>query len=143
MQKKRSFFPEKTGFNVPLGELEALVMKKIWEKERDGALVSALLEELKPESEIALTTLLTTLDRLFKKGILQREKEGKAYRYRAKISQQELEDRIVNGALNNLISRFPRAVATYLAEAQIDDPQLDKLSERVEELKRRNREGGD
>ena len=112
----RRIRPEKTGVRAPLGELETAVMRHIWLCGATGCLAAEVQKALERERSLALTTILTTLDRLHDKGILVREREGKAYRYRAALSEAELQQRIVNGVLGELIAQFPQAVAAYFAQ---------------------------
>ena len=121
----------------PLGDLEAAIMRMVWECGDTGCLAAELQQTLDKEQTIALTTVLTTLDRLLNKGIVSREKEGKAYRYIAGISEAELEQRIVSGVLDGLIARFPKAVATYFSRTTDEGADLTELAQRVEELQRR------
>jgi predicted transcriptional regulator len=61
------------------GELEAVVMDRIWN--RDGTTtVREIFDELAAEREIAYTTVMSTMDNLHTKGWLARERDGKAYR---------------------------------------------------------------
>lgn len=112
----RRIRPEKTGVRAPLGDLETAVMRHIWPRGEAGCLASEAQQALERERPIALSTVLTTLDRLNDKGILWREKEGKAYRYRAALTEEQLQARIVEGVLGDLISQFPQAVAAYFAQ---------------------------
>ena len=137
---RQRFRPERTGVNTPLGALEAAVMRYVWDCGETGVLGADIQQALDKEQAIALTTVLTTLDRLLQKGIVQREREGKAYRYHAAVSEQELERRIVAGVLDNLIARFPKAVATYFAQARSDESRLSDLARRVEEMRRERRQ---
>ena len=116
MNSARRIRPEKTGIRAPLGDLEAAVMRCIWLCGDVGCLGVTVQKALEAERPLALTTILTTLDRLFDKGILAREREGRAYRYRAVLSEAELQQRIVNGILGDLIAQFPHAVASYFAQ---------------------------
>src|SRR5437870_676180 len=95
------FRPQRTGIGAPLGELETVVMRHVWECGEAGCLAAEVQQALGVEQNVALTTVLTTLDRLLNKGIVSREREGKAHRYHAAISERELEQRIVNGVLDN------------------------------------------
>ena len=134
--------PEKTGIRAPLGDLEMAVMQHVWACPDDGCLavdVQLTLERVRP---LALTTILTTLDRLCKKGILRRERVGKAYRYWATVSEEMLQQRIVEGVLSNLIDQFPKAVAAYFAHRENletpgirDGEKLAELAQRVEAMK--------
>jgi len=142
--------PEKTGVRAPLGDLELAVMQHIWACPHDGCLavdVQQALEQIRP---LALTTILTTLDRLCKKSILRREREGKAYRYWATVSEEQLQQRIVEGVLSNLIAQFPKAVAAFFAHREdtagpenSGKEKLADLSQRVEAMKSVPQDKGD
>lgn len=72
----------------PMGELEAAVMSVLWD--RGGWLtpgeVHAVLERERP---IAYTTVMTILVRLWTKGRLERQRDGRAYAYRPLQSREE------------------------------------------------------
>src|SRR6202041_2027624 len=58
------------------GELEAVLMQRIWD--HGGTLtVRDLFEELREERNIAYTTVMSTMDNLYRKGWLARERDGK------------------------------------------------------------------
>ena len=60
-----------------LGELETAIMNVVW---REGDLSGTDVEvKLRGTRQIAHTTVLTTLDRMYRKGYLTREKQGKAF----------------------------------------------------------------
>jgi len=128
--------PEKTGIRAPLGDLEMAVMQHVWACPHDGCLAADVQQALERVRPLALTTILTTLDRLCKKGILRRERDGKAYRYWATVNEQELQQRIVEGVLSNLTAQFPQAVAAYFARREDADKagHLADLALRVEAM---------
>ncbi|MBC7806100.1 MAG: BlaI/MecI/CopY family transcriptional regulator [Akkermansiaceae bacterium] len=143
--------PEKTGIRAPLGELELSVMRHVWACGEAGCLAQEVLKSLEAERPLALTTILTTLDRLHDKGILVREKEGKAYRYRPAVSEDALQERIVAGVLGDLLAQFPKAVAAYFAEPDTssagnpakEKERLDALAERIAGIRARSAGGDD
>lgn len=117
-------------------------MQHIWACPHDGCLAADVQQALERVRPLALTTILTTLDRLCKKGILRRERDGKAYRYWATVNEEQLQQRIVEGVLSNLIAQFPKAVAAYFADREdtagsehSDREKLADLSQRVEAMK--------
>ena len=119
-------------------------MNQGWTNGEMGYLAADIQSALSVAHNVALTTVLTTLDRLLQKGIVTREREGKAYRYHAAVTEQQLEQRIVTGVLNNLIARFPKAVATYFSQADTDaneSASLDELARSIGELQRWKQEG--
>jgi predicted transcriptional regulator len=82
----------------------------------------------------AYTTIKTTMERLADKGILTRARPGKAYLYRAAVSQEELERRIVSSALDRLVEQFPAAVASFFVRPDpgISHDQLALLEEAIQ-----------
>lgn len=132
--------PDKTGIHAPLGDLEQAVMRCVWDSQEHGILGSEIQEKVGLTHPIALTTALTTLERLRDKGFVSRDREGKAFRYRPSVTEEELQRRIVGGVLDRLIAQFPSAVAAYFAQqsgsvasrGQCDG--LADLADRVERL---------
>jgi predicted transcriptional regulator len=72
-----------------LGPLEQRLLDLLWERGESSVQdVVALLDR-----PLAYTTVMTTLDRLFKKGILQRTRMERAFRYSARFSEEDLRRR--------------------------------------------------
>ena len=62
------------------GELEAVVMDHIWSSD-EPLTVREVLSLLERQPPLAYTTVLTVMDNLHRKGHLQRERAGRAFRY--------------------------------------------------------------
>ncbi len=62
----------------PLGDLEAVVMARLWEWDRSAS-VREVLEDLNDERPLAYTTIMTVMDNLHRKGMLSRGLEGRAF----------------------------------------------------------------
>ncbi len=84
---------------VRVGELEQAVMAVLWESP-GGATGREVLEAL-PGPELAITTVLTVLDRLQRKGLVAREREGRAHRYAATHSRADFLSGLMADALNS------------------------------------------
>src|SRR5215510_8451318 len=82
-----------------LGFLERSVLDSLW---RHGGFAS-VREVSHDFPDSAYTTLMTTLDRLYRKGLLERERVGRAYVYRPLFARRELEARIAAEALSALV----------------------------------------
>ena len=80
------------------GELEAVVMDRVWEH-GGPVTVRQLFDELRRERAIAYTTVMSTMDNLHRKGWLARDKDGKAYRYTAIASRDEYSARLMREAM--------------------------------------------
>ena len=71
-----------------LGQLEAAVMERLWSWERPVA-VREVLEDLQRDRSIAYTTVMTVMDNLHRKGVLNRRLDGRAYRYEPVQTREE------------------------------------------------------
>jgi predicted transcriptional regulator len=89
---------------------------------------------LTPEfSEIAYTTLMTTLDRLHRKGILIRVKQGRAFFYQPRLSRPEFESARAGAALRVALDGSGAALSPLLstfvdAVGSRDRAMLDELA---------------
>src|SRR4026209_358320 len=83
-----------------LGHLEREVMDVVWRAEQTTVReVQAVLPR-----RVAYTTVMTTLDRLFKKGFVARNRAGRAFVYRALRTRQENEAAVASGMVEGLFS---------------------------------------
>ena len=87
--------------------------------------------------EIAHTTVLTTLDRMYRKGYLNRRKQGKAFVYAPRYTREEFERGLAQEVLGALLGGLGEPVLSTFVELVGEDAA--KL-ERLEELIRRKRE---
>ena len=71
-----------------LGDLESVVMQLAWQAER-ALTVRELRERMARRPPLAYTTVLTVMDNLHRKGFLERERDGRAYRYRPTRTRAE------------------------------------------------------
>lgn len=124
-----SFF--ETTPSAQLGPLERQVLQAVWE--RGSATVREILEDGKVWQ--TYPTIMTTMDRLFKKGLLHRIPDGKAFRYSTKFRPEEIERvAAVNGIRQLLGSEYATLHLSYLVEAvgAQDAKLLDELQALVE-----------
>ena len=118
-----------------LGPLEQRLLEQVWA--RGNATVREILEGA--DLHIAYTTVMTTLDRLYKKGLLSRAAEGRAFRYSPRYSQEELQREAAGSAIRHLLDAGANGMPlSYLVEAvsQHDAQLLDQLQKLVEEKRR-------
>lgn len=71
-----------------LGQLEAVVMDRLWSWDRP-VVVREVLEDLQRDRSIAYTTVMTVLDNLHRKGLVARNMDGRAYRYRSTLTREQ------------------------------------------------------
>ena len=71
----------------PMGALESAVLDQIW-RAPSGLTPREVLDGL--GNGLAYTTITTILNRLWKKGLLERSKDGRAFRYQPLRSESEV-----------------------------------------------------
>ena len=114
-------------------------MRELWQAGDRTMSVREVSRRLR--ARLAYTTVMTTLDRLYKKGLLAREKDGLAFRYRARLDRDEYHRRVVKQAVSDLLSRSAEPVlAGFLDAAEsIDAQHLERLERLIAERRRRRR----
>ncbi len=81
-----------------LGELEDSVMGVLWQAQRPLTVRDVLLE-INRSRALAYTTVMTVMDNLHRKGWVQRERSGRAYRYRPTEAREEAAARVLRDLL--------------------------------------------
>src|SRR5271157_1570268 len=124
-----------------LGPFERQVLQALW------AHGSATVRELLADGQIrqAYTTVMTTMDRLYKKGLLDRVAEGRAFRYTPRHSPEELQRVTALESIRQLLGSGDASSLplSYLVEAlSTHDAQL-LVERKRRELKSRETKGRD
>lgn len=125
------FKPTNDGLTKILGPLEAEIMQIVWLEKRCS--VKQVHDQLAQDREIAYTTVMTTMRRLAKKGVLEREREGIADFYSPAIHEVDLVQHVVQEVLDSLLEEHSDKVVDYLVDylAQSSPERLQSLLERI------------
>lgn len=120
-----------------LGKLEWQVLNEIWRRDE----VSVRDVYLALGESVAYTTVMTTLDRLFKKKLLTRRKDGRAFVYLPAVSPDEFEQGIREDVIDGLLGHGADAVQPVLAcivdtVSEHDRELLDELDRLIKEKRR-------
>lgn len=103
-----------------LGPLEANTMDAIWNSKKTPVSVREVYEALKKTKNIAYTTVMSTMDRLFDKHLLDRKIEkgrgGLYYVYWPALEKQNFQKSAVREVLSSLIDNFGEVVANCLVD---------------------------
>jgi BlaI family transcriptional regulator, penicillinase repressor len=97
---------------LDLAPLELDCMNALWPS--GEATVRQIQEVLRPTRPRAYTTIMTILDRLAQKGIVQRRKAGRAWVYRASLSADEARAHAVSQVVEGFFGGSAGALATHL-----------------------------
>jgi len=111
--------------SVTLGELERAVLDCLWQAD-GAATVREVQQALQPERRLAHTTVMTTLQRLARKGLVEQDARERAHRFRAIASRQELFDELLSDALG-IANEDPTMLVRFLE--RLEPEAHDALSE--------------
>lgn len=131
------------GFNSTpkLGPFEKQILREVWE--RGSATVREVVEDGRVRQ--AYTTVMTTMDRLYKKGLLNREAEGRAFRYTPRQTEQELQRGAALDGIRQLLGSESTSSLplSYLVEAlsEHDAQLLEELQGLIERKRRELKRG--
>ena len=133
--------------SVPvLGHLELSILEILWQ--RGESAVREIVEHLNKGGDPprAYTTAMTTLDRLYKKGILSRQKVDRAFVYLPRLTKEEFERRRAQSLISGLLadsSVSSGLLISCLVDAvdRHEPGMLDVLEEQIKK-RRQELEGG-
>ncbi len=130
--KTRIYHREDPTQQFSLGRLESHLMQILWSRGRSN--VRDVVQQL--DRPLAYTTVMTTLDRLYKKGLLDRRRQDRAFVYSARFSQQEWEHRRAESIVARFLARAPASRDLLLsclldAVGKHDAVLLDELEKKI------------
>ena len=123
-----------THLEAVFGPLEIRVLQALWARH-----APACVKDLQPEFPgVAYTTLMTTLDRLFRKGTLSRAKSGRAFYYQPKATRDQLLSDLAGSAFATMLPGDTSAARPILSMfvdtvGRRDEAMLDELEALVRE----------
>ena len=127
-----------------LGSLERQVMERLWALGREAS-----VRDLQAafDGSFAYTTLMTTVDRLFKKGLLGRRRQGRAFFYAPRLTADQLRTGVAADLIGTLLGQGPEAarpvMSTFVdAVEERDEALLDELEALVRRRRRQRAKGG-
>lgn len=117
-----------------LGELETLVLKTIWSL-NEGS-VKAVYEQVQAQRDVTQNTVQSTLERLYRKQLLQREKQGHAFIYRSALTREELTAKFLLKLMHEFESDPSLTLAAFIdQQEELSATKLDQLNRLVEQMK--------
>lgn len=128
---------------LALGPLEGRVLEELWARG-----TPATVRDLQASfPQLAYTTLMTTLDRLHRKGLLARQLSGRAFQYEPRLAREQFLGEIASDSLVSLLPSdgSSRPILSMFVEAvgRRDAAVLDELESLVREARKRQRRGED
>ena len=138
----RGLFKDRTSAPQPLGPLEVTVMDILWARGESN--VHDVVDRL--DRPLAYTTVMTTLDRLYKKGLLARRKLDRAFLYAPALDRTQWEHKRAGDFVAGFLSAGEPSrdlLISCLVEAvgRHDEALLDELEKKIQRRRRELRLG--
>jgi BlaI family penicillinase repressor len=112
-----------------LGDLQHAIMAVLWSR---GEATTAEVHAALPERRLAFTTIATMLRKMEDKGVVAHRSEGRAFVYRATVSEDQVRRSMVGELVERLFGGDPRALVAHLvSENEIDPGDLHDLRGRL------------
>jgi predicted transcriptional regulator len=126
------------GLASVFGALEMRVLEVLWARGAEAA-VRDVIDEF---PSAAYTTVMTTMERLYRKGVLERRKNGRAFLYRTTETREALESRLLARAIEPLLtgSNAQPILSCFVDEVSRHDERLLDELERLVREKRKQQE---
>ena len=141
--KLQALHPRNRDIRFALGDLEAAMLEELW-KTGSPLSVRDFHTKIGPSRSVAVTTVATILDRLYRKGMLTRKlvkDGGPHYLYSPRLSEDEFKHVVVNNVMGALLRGFNDMTVAYLAERMADKPEerriISKYLDRLKGTERR------
>jgi predicted transcriptional regulator len=122
---------------MQLGELEKQVLEYLWKTQpADAKQVHSYFEKNRGGS---LNTIQSTLERLFKKDLLGRIKNGHAFQYYPRVERHELIGQLIKNVTHDFVAEDENSVVAAFSSisSDLDEKQLDKLEAMIEQQRQK------
>ncbi|MEB2491523.1 BlaI/MecI/CopY family transcriptional regulator [Peribacillus frigoritolerans] len=134
--KINNFKYDEVGLNRFFGPLEANIMEYLWDKDEQS--IKAVQQSLELDKPINFNTVMTVMNRLVEKGILEKRSEGRLSLFRPVQSKEEFFEEQSKKLTENLLDEFGGAVISHMLDAMKDADQglIEKLEQKIQSLKK-------
>ncbi|AZV59686.1 BlaI/MecI/CopY family transcriptional regulator [Peribacillus castrilensis] len=132
----KNFKYDEVGLNRFFGPLEANIMEYLWDKDEQS--IKAVQQSLELDKPINFNTVMTVMNRLVEKGILEKRSEGRLSLFRPVQSKEEFFEEQSKKLTENLLDEFGGAVISHMLDAMKDADQglIEKLEQKIQSLKK-------
>ena len=132
----RKFKMNESGLNRFFGPLEAKIMDILWNDVE--MTIKDVQQVLEQEKSTNFNTVMTVMNRLVEKGILQKRLEGRSSLYKTVLSRVDFLNTQSKEMTNELMDEFGSVVVSHMLDAleDVDDDLVAKLEQKIKELKK-------
>ncbi|MEC0229141.1 BlaI/MecI/CopY family transcriptional regulator [Paenibacillus alba] len=135
--KMQNFKYEGSGLNRFFGPLEAKIMEILWGTSAEMTIKDVQIK-LDQDKAINFNTVMTVMNRLVDKGILQKKSVIRSFMYRPVVTREQFMETQSKELTFDLIEEFGSLAVTHMVDAldKVDPDLLDKLEQQIKELKK-------
>ena len=124
--------PPLSTVTTSLTDLQLAIMRILWD--RAEATVLDVQTRLRPERDLAQTTIATLLSRLEKRRVVEHRLDGRQFVYRALITEADVRRSMVSELTTLLFGGSPEALMTHLLRSREMNPgDLDRVKRMIAE----------
>jgi predicted transcriptional regulator len=125
-----------SGLNRFFGPLEAKIMDILWNDVE--MTIKDVQQVLDREKLTNFNTVMTVMNRLVEKGILQKRFAGRSSLYKPVLSRNEFLHTQSKEMTNELMDEFGNVVVSHMLDAleEVDEDLVAKLEQKIQELKK-------
>ncbi|SDO01501.1 Predicted transcriptional regulator [Paenibacillus sp. yr247] len=135
--KMQNFKYEGSGLNRFFGPLEAKIMEILWTTPLEMT-IKDVQQKLDKAKVINFNTVMTVMNRLVDKGILQKKLVVRSFMYKPVVTRDEFMETQSKELTFDLIEEFGSLAVTHMVDAldKVDPELLDKLEQQIKQLKK-------
>ncbi|WP_372661713.1 BlaI/MecI/CopY family transcriptional regulator [Cohnella sp.] len=132
----KSFKYDEVGLNRFFGSLESKIMDFLWEM--DESSIKDVQQCLEKDKPVNFNTVMTVMNRLVDKGILEKRLQGRLSLFRTVQSKEEFIKEQSKKITENLLDDFGGVIINHMIDSlsEVDQTLLSKLEEKIKQLKK-------
>ncbi|WP_163877176.1 BlaI/MecI/CopY family transcriptional regulator [Paenibacillus favisporus] len=135
--KMNKFNYQGRGLERFFGPLEAKVMDVIWSR-LEAVTIKEVNAKISEDKPMSFNTIMTVMNRLVDKGILQKKLQGKSYVYSPVLTKEQFLEEQSKELSYDLVKEFGSRAVAHMIDAmeQVDPDLLDQLEKQIEQWKK-------
>jgi BlaI family penicillinase repressor len=119
-----------------VGDLQLRILQALWAN--PDATVAEVNAALKPERDLAYTTVATMLRKMEARGLVAHREEGRSFLYRATVDAQQVGQGMTDHVVERLFEgSLAGAVSHLLRTREVSREELEELERLIRAAKRR------
>jgi predicted transcriptional regulator len=132
----KKFKYNEEGLSRFFGPLEARIMEFLWQG--DERSIKDVQQKLECEKPVNFNTVMTVMNRLVDKGVLQKRTSGRLSLFSPVQTREEFFEEQSKKLTENLLDEFGGVVISHMIDSltDVDETLLDKLEQKIQQLKK-------